>query len=279
LVAAEPGEAIGEGHDDRRHALFPDQPVEPFRQVLAEADPVRMGEAAAGETDKVHQQRQALSAMPGREVHIDDAHQRITQHVALEGLALDSDPADATYRPEEFTHAPLTPGSSDHISGHHYRIHQALRPSGRWLSEHLISRAHPRKAIPNFAKIVVIPMPEATTRLAALRAGHVDWIEVPPVDAIPSLEPILPDGHQPARYGQLESGILVAGASSNSEADTSRAPSALLRRHRQRVAGRAGQCHDRFRAQRAWGRRKGAEPWLLMVASPSGSTADVADRA
>ena len=34
LVAAEPGEAIGKGDDDRRHALFADQPVEPFRQVL-----------------------------------------------------------------------------------------------------------------------------------------------------------------------------------------------------------------------------------------------------
>ena len=30
-------------------------------------------------------------------------------------------------------------------------------------------------------------MPEATTRLAALRSGQVDWIEVPPPDAIPSL--------------------------------------------------------------------------------------------
>jgi ABC-type transport system substrate-binding protein len=36
--------------------------------------------------------------------------------------------------------------------------------------------------------MVLIPMPEATTRLAALRAGQVDWIEVPPPDAIPSLK-------------------------------------------------------------------------------------------
>lgn len=34
----------------------------------------------------------------------------------------------------------------------------------------------------------VYPMPEATTRLAALRSGQVDWIEVPPPDAIPGLE-------------------------------------------------------------------------------------------
>jgi ABC-type transport system substrate-binding protein len=36
--------------------------------------------------------------------------------------------------------------------------------------------------------IILNPMPEATTRLAALRSGQVDWIEVPPPDAIPSLK-------------------------------------------------------------------------------------------
>ena len=42
--------------------------------------------------------------------------------------------------------------------------------------------------IPKLEKMVVIPMPEPTTRLAALRSGEVDWIEVPPPDAIPSLK-------------------------------------------------------------------------------------------
>jgi peptide/nickel transport system substrate-binding protein len=37
-------------------------------------------------------------------------------------------------------------------------------------------------------KLVLLPIPEATTRLAALRAGQVDWIEVPPPDAIGSLK-------------------------------------------------------------------------------------------
>ncbi|MET4698517.1 peptide/nickel transport system substrate-binding protein [Constrictibacter sp. MBR-5] len=37
-------------------------------------------------------------------------------------------------------------------------------------------------------KLILYPMPEATTRLAALRSGQVDWIEVPPPDAIPSLK-------------------------------------------------------------------------------------------
>jgi ABC-type transport system substrate-binding protein len=42
--------------------------------------------------------------------------------------------------------------------------------------------------VPKLDKIVVYPMAEATTRLAALRSGQVDWIEVPPPDAIPSLK-------------------------------------------------------------------------------------------
>ena len=42
-----------------------------------------------------------------------------------------------------------------------------------------------KNRIPKLAKLIVIPMPEATTRLAALRSGQVDWIEVPPPDAFP----------------------------------------------------------------------------------------------
>jgi peptide/nickel transport system substrate-binding protein len=41
--------------------------------------------------------------------------------------------------------------------------------------------------IPKLEKLVVYPMPEATTRVAALRSGQVDWIEVPAPDSIPSL--------------------------------------------------------------------------------------------
>ena len=41
--------------------------------------------------------------------------------------------------------------------------------------------------IPKADKVILLPMPEATTRLAALRTGQVDWIEVPPPDAIPGL--------------------------------------------------------------------------------------------
>jgi len=42
--------------------------------------------------------------------------------------------------------------------------------------------------VPKLDKMVLTPMPEATTRLAALRSGQVDWIEVPPPDAVPSLK-------------------------------------------------------------------------------------------
>jgi ABC-type transport system substrate-binding protein len=41
--------------------------------------------------------------------------------------------------------------------------------------------------IPKLDRLVVYPMPEPTTRVAALRSGQVDWIEVPPPDSIPSL--------------------------------------------------------------------------------------------
>jgi peptide/nickel transport system substrate-binding protein len=36
--------------------------------------------------------------------------------------------------------------------------------------------------------VVMMPIPEANSRLAALRAGQVDWIEVPPADGIDSLK-------------------------------------------------------------------------------------------
>jgi peptide/nickel transport system substrate-binding protein len=36
--------------------------------------------------------------------------------------------------------------------------------------------------------VVLMPIPEANTRLAALRSGQVDWIEVPPADGIESLK-------------------------------------------------------------------------------------------
>jgi peptide/nickel transport system substrate-binding protein len=45
-----------------------------------------------------------------------------------------------------------------------------------------------KERIPKLEKLVVSPMSEATTRIAALRSGQVDWIEVPAPDSIPSLK-------------------------------------------------------------------------------------------
>ena len=45
-----------------------------------------------------------------------------------------------------------------------------------------------KNRIPRVDKVVLFPMPEANTRLAALRSGQVDWIEVPPPDAIDGLK-------------------------------------------------------------------------------------------
>ncbi|MEF2074154.1 ABC transporter substrate-binding protein [Consotaella aegiceratis] len=42
--------------------------------------------------------------------------------------------------------------------------------------------------VPKLDQIKLIPMPDANTRLAALRSGQVDWVEVPPPDAIPGLK-------------------------------------------------------------------------------------------
>jgi peptide/nickel transport system substrate-binding protein len=36
--------------------------------------------------------------------------------------------------------------------------------------------------------VLLLPVPEANTRLTALRSGQVDWIEVPPPDGVPSLK-------------------------------------------------------------------------------------------
>lgn len=42
--------------------------------------------------------------------------------------------------------------------------------------------------VPKLDKLVLIPLPETNTRVAALRSGEVDWIEAPAPDAIASLE-------------------------------------------------------------------------------------------
>ena len=41
--------------------------------------------------------------------------------------------------------------------------------------------------IPKLDKVLLLPLPEANTRVAALRSGQVDFIEAPPPDAVPAL--------------------------------------------------------------------------------------------
>ena len=43
------------------------------------------------------------------------------------------------------------------------------------------------KRMPKLDRMVLVPMPEANTRIAALRSGQVDWIEAPPPDAVAGL--------------------------------------------------------------------------------------------
>jgi len=42
--------------------------------------------------------------------------------------------------------------------------------------------------VPKLDKLVLMPLPEANARVAALRSGQVDWIEAPAPDAVPSLK-------------------------------------------------------------------------------------------
>ncbi|HEY0352619.1 MAG TPA: ABC transporter substrate-binding protein [Enterovirga sp.] len=42
--------------------------------------------------------------------------------------------------------------------------------------------------VPKLEKLVLVPLPEANARVAALRSGQVDWVEAPPPDAVPSLK-------------------------------------------------------------------------------------------
>ncbi len=45
-----------------------------------------------------------------------------------------------------------------------------------------------RARVPKLDRLVLVPLPEANSRVAALRSGQVDWIEAPPPDAVASLK-------------------------------------------------------------------------------------------
>jgi peptide/nickel transport system substrate-binding protein len=76
----------------------------------------------------------------------------------------------------------------------------AQRPSGTgpWMLESFTPREradlvrNPNywdpKRIPKTDRLVLLPMPDANTRVAALLSGQIDWVEAPPPDAIPQLK-------------------------------------------------------------------------------------------
>jgi len=76
----------------------------------------------------------------------------------------------------------------------------AQKPSGTgpWMLESFTPRERAEllknpnywdpKRIPKSDRLVLIPMPDANTRVAALLSGQIDWVEAPPPDAIPRLK-------------------------------------------------------------------------------------------
>lgn len=105
----------------------------------------------------------------------------------------------ASYFPYMAVYLLMTSPSSWEQGGRDWARVAALPPAGT--GPFRLSRFQPRVSaelskhegywdrarVPRLDRILLLPIPEANTRLAALRGGQVDWIEVPPPDAIPSL--------------------------------------------------------------------------------------------
>ena len=72
--------------------------------------------------------------------------------------------------------------------------------------------------VPKLDKLVLLPLPEANARVAALRAGQVDWIEAPAPDAVASLK-------------QAKFNIVINAYPHNWTWHLSRAPRLALERH------------------------------------------------
>ena len=76
----------------------------------------------------------------------------------------------------------------------------ASQPSGTgpWILKTLVPRERAElvknpnywdpKRIPKSDRLILQPMPDANTRVAALLSGQIDWVEAPPPDAIPRLK-------------------------------------------------------------------------------------------
>jgi ABC-type transport system substrate-binding protein len=76
----------------------------------------------------------------------------------------------------------------------------AYKPSGTgpWMLDKFVPRERAElvknpnywdpKRIPKSDRLVLLPMPDANTRVAALLSGQIDWVEAPPPDTIPRLK-------------------------------------------------------------------------------------------
>jgi ABC-type transport system substrate-binding protein len=76
----------------------------------------------------------------------------------------------------------------------------AERPSGTgpWMLEQLVPRSRAelvknpnywnKERIPKLDRIVLLAMPDANSRVAALLSGQIDWVEAPPPDTVPRLK-------------------------------------------------------------------------------------------
>jgi ABC-type transport system substrate-binding protein len=76
----------------------------------------------------------------------------------------------------------------------------AERPSGTgpWILEKLVPRTRAellknpnywnRDRIPKLDRLILLAMPDANTRVAALLSGQIDWVEAPPSDTVPRLK-------------------------------------------------------------------------------------------
>ena len=79
-------------------------------------------------------------------------------------------------------------GQGRGLAGRRHRAVQDHQGGAAWSAELARGGYWDKGRNPKLDRILLLPMPEANTRLAALRSGQVDWIEVPPPDAIPSLK-------------------------------------------------------------------------------------------
>ncbi len=89
LVAAQPGEAVGEGNDAGGEFSFRIQTVGALGQVFAEILPVGVRGSARREPDDVDEERQAAPVLTLRNPDIDSPARRVAQKIALQDLALD----------------------------------------------------------------------------------------------------------------------------------------------------------------------------------------------